>query len=112
LHKSEPQLAKWKKEIEIFLKENLRVELHQEKSKIVSLSKRADLVGFRVFYHCKLLRKRNIKNIKKKIKEFQGNKISQEKFVEILHGWNAYSKWGNNYNLSKELLNEINIHFS
>jgi RNA-directed DNA polymerase len=103
LHKSKSQLAKWKEEIEVFLKEKLNLELHPEKSKIINLSRGVDFVGFRTFYHHKLLRERNIRKIKQKIKEYKENKISQEKFVEILNGWNAYSKWSNNYNLKKSI---------
>jgi hypothetical protein len=49
------------------------------------------------------LHRRNRLKIKKKIKEFEENKISKDKFVEILNGWNAYTKWANNYNLKKSI---------
>jgi RNA-directed DNA polymerase len=107
LHKSELQLAKWRKEIEIFLRERLKLELHPEKSKMLNLSCGIDFVGFRNFYYHRLLRKRNVIKIKQKIQEFKENKISAEKFAEILSGWNAYSKWSNNYNLSRRLTKEI-----
>jgi RNA-directed DNA polymerase len=107
LHKSEFQLVIWKQEIVMFLKEKLKIELHPEKSKIISLSKGVDFVGFRSLYYHRLLRKRNIVKIKQKIKEFKENKISIEKFAEIINGWSAYSKWSNNYNLTKKLTKEI-----
>ena len=64
LHKSKSQLKIWKKQIKLFLKENLKLELHPDKSKIVSLSRGIDFVGFRNFYYYKLLRKRNSANLK------------------------------------------------
>jgi len=103
LYESKFRLEEWKNEIEIFLKEKLRIELHREKSKIISLSNGIDFVGFRIFYYHKLLRKRNTKKIKQKIQEFKEGKISKEKFEEILQGWNAYAKWSNSYNLRKNL---------
>jgi len=42
---------KLKKEMEKFLIENLKLELHQQKSKIFSLSRGVDFVGFRIFYY-------------------------------------------------------------
>jgi len=60
LHKSKEELEIWKKEIENFLRERLKLELHPDKSKIINLSKGIDFVGFRNFYYFRLLRKRNI----------------------------------------------------
>ena len=103
LHSSKEQLEKWKEEIKIFLKEKLKLELHPDKSKIISLSKGVDFVGFRNFYHYRLLRKRNVRNIKRKIHLFQYGKITDENFKEIFQGWNAYASWANSYNLIKRL---------
>ncbi|MDO8528669.1 MAG: reverse transcriptase domain-containing protein [Nanoarchaeota archaeon] len=104
LHGSREQLEIWKLRIDKFLEENLKIELHKEKSKIISLSRGVDFVGFRNFYHFRLLRKRNIKKMNLKIKEFNDNKISKEKFVEILQGWNAYTKWSNSYQLKEKFV--------
>ncbi len=104
LHSSKEQLEKWKKEIEIFLKGELKLELHLDKSKIISLSKGVDFVGFRNFYHFKLLRKRNIINVKRKIKLFNDGKIPAEKFKEIFQGWSAYASWANSYNLKRKFI--------
>lgn len=103
LHKSNLQLQKWKKEIENFIGEKLNLELHSDKSKIISLSKGVDFVGFRVFYYFRLLRKRNIKNMKYKIKRFNKEFINEKEFLEYLAGWNSYSEWSNNYKLTRSL---------
>ncbi len=63
LHHSREQLEIWKQEINEFLRKELKLELHPEKSYISSLSRGIDFVGFRNFYYFRLLRKRNIKNI-------------------------------------------------
>jgi len=103
LHYSKEQLKIWKKEIEIFLKSKLKLELHPDKSKIINLSRGVDFVGFRNFYNNKLLRKRNIRNIKRKIDLFNQGKISESKFSEVWQGWCAYANWANSYNLIKNL---------
>lgn len=65
-----------------FLKEKLKLELHPDKSKIIALSRGIDFVGFRNFYHFKLLRKRNIRKILKKVELYKNETISHEKILE------------------------------
>ena len=103
LHNSKLQLKIWRVYISDFLKSKLKLELHPDKSKIVNISKGVDFVGFRIFYYFKLLRKRNIKNMKYKIKKFNQEFINEEEFLEFLYGWNSYSKWSNNYKLMRNL---------
>lgn len=102
LHSSKEQLESWKTEIENFLKEKLKLELHKDKSKIISLAKCVDFIGFRNFYHFKLLRKRNIRKINSKIRSYHNHELSKKKMLEIFQGWNAYAKWANSYNLRKD----------
>jgi len=108
LHNSEKQLKIWKKEIDIFLKEELKLELHPEKSRIISLSRGIDFVGFRNFYHYRLLRKRNLNNILEKIKLLNKGELSYVKFLESFNGWQAYAKWANSFNLTMRLCKIIN----
>ncbi len=106
LHNSKSQLRGWKGEINGFLKKELRLELHPDKSRIISLSRGIDFVGFRNFYYFKLLRKRNIKKIENKIKLFFDGRISYEKIMEIYQGWSGYAKWANAYKLRNIILKE------
>ena len=107
LHENEIQLKVWKFYINKFLKENLKIELHPEKSRVIPLSRGVDFVGFRNFYHCRLLRKRNVKKMLVKIKLFKEGKISYKKLLEGFQGWNAYAKWANSYKLRKNVANAI-----
>ena len=107
LHSSREQLEVWKSRIEKFLKERLDLELHPDKSKIICLSKGVDFVGFRNFYHFKLLRKRNIKKMLLQIEKYNRNKSNKEKLSESFQGWNAYAKWANTYKLRKNIINRI-----
>jgi hypothetical protein len=102
LHKSKEQLESWKKDIDNFLKEKLKLELHADKSKIIPLNKGVDFVGFRNFYYFRLLRKRNINKIYFKIEDYKQNKLSKEKLLASFQGWNAHAKWASSYNLRKE----------
>jgi len=64
-------------------------------------------VGFRNFYYYKLLRKRNIGNIRNKINLFSNKKLDSEKMAEIFQGWNAYAKWADCFNLRIKIMKEI-----
>jgi len=104
LYESKEQLQIWKDKIEKFLKEKLHLELHPNKSKIVSLSKGVDFVGFRIFYHYKLIRKRNRKAMKNKILKFE----DKNKLMESFKGWKAYAKWANTFYLIDKFSRKIN----
>ena len=107
LHDSKEQLEKWREDIVKFLKEKLKLELHPDKNKIYSLSKGIDFVGFRNFYHFRLLRRRNIKKIMRKIHKFSQGDISYREMTEIYQGWQAYAKWGNTFKLRKMIVRKI-----
>ncbi|MEK6935724.1 MAG: RNA-directed DNA polymerase, partial [Nanoarchaeota archaeon] len=107
LHESEEQLEIWKKEIDEFLKNKLKIELHFQKSRIISLSRGVDFVGFRNFYHYRLLRKRNIKNMVLKINKYKTRNLSNNKLLESFQGWNAYAQWANSYVLRKNIYKEL-----
>lgn len=107
LHFSKEQLEKWKREIESFLSVSLKISLHPDKSKIVPLSKGVDFVGFRNFAHHKLLRKRNIKKMNSKVKEYQEGKKGFSSLKESYKGWRAYAKWANTHNLQERVKEEI-----
>ena len=107
LHASKGQLEIWKKEINKFLKEKLKIELHPEKSRMIPLSKGIDFVGFRNFYYFRLLRKRNIKNMLSKVEKYKEGKIGKEKLLESFQGWQAYAKWADSFKQRKGVVQMI-----
>ncbi len=107
LHNSREQLEEWKKKIDEFLIEKLKIELHPDKSKIISLSRGIDFVGFRNFYYHKLLRKRNIRKMFSRVEKYKKEEISREKLLESFQGWNAYAKWANSLNVRRDVVKKI-----
>ena len=107
LHKSKEQLYLWKEQINKFLNEELKLELHPDKSKIIPLSKGIDFVGFRNLYYYKLLRKRNIRKMLLKIEQNKNKELSYGKLLESHQGWQAYAKWADTYKLRKEIDNSL-----
>ena len=70
LHDSKEKLRLYKWLINNFLKQKLKLELHPEKSKVISLHNGVNLLGFKVFYHYKLPRKSNLRKFEKKLNNF------------------------------------------
>ncbi|MEN9626234.1 MAG: hypothetical protein RL557_562 [archaeon] len=107
LHASKSQLQAWQQIINTFLRQKLKLTLHPEKSRIIPLAKGIDFVGFRNFYYFRLLRKRNIKNMQRKIKLFKGGTMPYENFIETFQGWEAYAQWANNHRLIQRILTSL-----
>jgi len=105
LFNSKEQLGIWKEQIREFLKEELKLELHSDKSRVINLSRGVDFVGFRNFYHFRLLRKRNIQRMEKKIILLNTNLIDRERFYEIIQGWDSYAKRTNSFRVRLDILN-------
>ena len=107
LHKSREQLEIWKQQINRFLNEKLKLELHSQKSKIISLERGIDFVGFRDYWNHKLLRKRSIRRMLFTINKYKYREINSEKLLESFQGWQAYAKWADSYNLRIKLKEQL-----
>ncbi|MEK6859016.1 MAG: RNA-directed DNA polymerase [Nanoarchaeota archaeon] len=107
MHRSKEQLECWKELINRFLSEQLKLTLHPNKSRIIPLSEGIDFVGFRNFYKYLLLRKRNIRNMERKIHHYREGRIDFSSLVDSYHGWQAYARWGNTHTLRKRIRNKI-----
>lgn len=116
LHESKEQLENWKKEINDFLKERLKIELHPSKSNVLILKNGINFLGFRIFYHHKLIRKSNLKNFERKFNNlrilFDEEIIGREKALETLEGWLAYCSHANTHKYRKHLISNFNSNFS
>ncbi|HLD12272.1 MAG TPA: reverse transcriptase domain-containing protein [Candidatus Nanoarchaeia archaeon] len=101
------QLVFWKEKIDCFLRETLLLELHPEKSKIISLARGVDFVGFRNFYYFRLPRKRNVKNMERKVVLYSKKEFADDEITKIFQGWRAYVAWSQSYHVRKRVAAEI-----
>lgn len=112
LHRNREVLETWGQEIDRFLKENLKIELHPEKTAVVPLWNGITLLGFRVFRHCRLLKKSNARRIWGRLERFKekcdAGEMSRKDVVRSLNGWLAYAKFANSYNLRKKVAARFN----
>jgi len=116
LHENKEQLEIWKIKINNFLQERLKIILHPSKSHVLKLSSGINFLGFRVFYHHKLIRASNLKNFQRRYNHmkilFDEEIIGREKALEALEGWIAYCSYANTYKYRKHLIRNFTQSFS
>ncbi len=115
LHQSKKILEKYKQKIDLFLREKLALELHPHKSKIIILDRSINFLGFRIFYHYRLIRKKNICKSQQKFRQLQEwyreGLLNREKVIEYLEGWLAFISHANTYKYRRRLLQWFNQAF-
>ncbi|MBA7493887.1 hypothetical protein ES702_04452 [subsurface metagenome] len=111
LHKNKKRLRYFLRHINNFLP-CLKIKLHTEKTEIYALRNGITFLGYRIFYHYRLLRKRNIKFFVKRLEKnvflYNNKEISEEQFESRINGWLGYAKYGNTFNLIKKTFSNQN----
>jgi len=104
---SEARLMLFRSEINGFLKQRLILELHEEESQVYPLHKGIALLGFRVFYHYRIPKRRNLLKLEKRMLNLkrlhEAGDVSAEEVAKSLEGWLAYAAQGNTFGLRKVL---------
>lgn len=96
-------LNHFKKPIEPFLQENLKLELHPKKVIFRKLDWGIDFLGYIVLPHYLLPRTKTKRRIFRKLKQ----KASLPTFNQSLQSYLGYLSYANSYNLRQRLKNEI-----
>ncbi len=113
LDKSKYMLEKCKSQISDFLK-TIELELHPEKSQIYPLNKGVKFLGFRIFYHYKLINKKNMRRMNHRIANFKlfyrKDEISKQIIQRNLNGWFGYAQQANMYNARKQIKEKLNAY--
>ena len=109
-------MKRYKELINQFLKQELKIELHPEKSKIIPIGNRLTFLGFRMFYYHRLLKKPNLRKMKAKFeilkKDYKNSKVDYDIIYDFFEGWFAYAKHANTYHLRKKFAIEIEKEFT
>lgn len=112
LHENPHQLKDWQKQIEKFLKNNLDIHLHPDKSTLKKIKEGINFVGFIVNPHYSLIRKRTVANLKRKLWRFnhlqipENNELFAKQLEQILSTINSYYgqfKHANTFNLRRSI---------
>ncbi len=116
MHSSYEVLEEWKLKIGFFLNNHLFLELHPDKSKIVTMHRGIEFLGFNILTNHLLLKRRNLRKFRRKLIEIcrlhELNQISYDKVYDFMEGWCAYAKHADTYNMRKNILNSFEEKFS
>lgn len=114
LSNDEKKLKKYLLLINEFLRTHLMLVLHPDKSKIIELKQGIGFLGFRIFYHHKLLRKANIRKMQKKIQSFCSSPdlFTYDSVYDSFQGWCAYAMHANSYQLRQNFGSRIQQGYS
>lgn len=113
LHESKEKLREIKQEIIKFLKERLKLELHDKKQNIFPVSNGIDFLGYRIFHSHRRVRRSNIKKFVKRnkelIKKYQKGIIGFDKIRASINSWLGYVLHADSFGLRKKILGELGI---
>ena len=111
LHRNREQLESWKTQIDAFLHESLKIELHPDKTKIIPLDAGVQLLGFRAFYHFRILKKSNVRRVFGRLalfrEKYATGEMEQSRILLSNSGWQGYAMMGDTYKLRRQVHNEI-----
>ena len=115
LDKNKEKLERYKRYIDDYL-HTLGLKLHTTKSRVIPLHQGVPLLGFRVFYHYKLLKESGIRQIKRNLHIWRREYLDGADYDNIasrLQGWLAHAEHGNTYHFRRKIVKEFNkIFFS
>lgn len=98
-------------EICAFLQKELKLELKEEATIIAPVSEGIPFLGFRIFPNIIRIKnenkKRLIRKMKSRNKEFMEGKISNEKYSQSLNSMTEHLKVGNTYHLRKDIFHKM-----
>ncbi len=110
LHENKEVLEAYKNKIIKYLM-NLRLELHPNKSNILSLKNGIIFLGYRIFYHYKLLKKSNLRKFTRSFNEKVAacieDPFTTNALFSSLRGWFGYAIWADTYKLRKKIIIEV-----
>ncbi|MFH1073267.1 MAG: reverse transcriptase domain-containing protein [Nanoarchaeota archaeon] len=108
LGNSRRMLEEHKQHINDFLKKNLKLELHPDKSQVRPIQRGIMFLGFRLFSHHSLLKKNNIRQMNNRLlffpQLFKNSVLSYDEIYASFEGWLAYASQGNTHRLRKKFI--------
>lgn len=115
LHQSPRILHKYMKEIDIFLRETLALQLHPDKSRIIPISGGVEFLGARIFPHHKLLKEKNVRKLHSKLasfyEDYEKGIVNYDAIYDFLEGWNAHAKNTNTHHLRRKVIKAVEKRF-
>jgi len=108
-------LEEYKQKINLFLKKELQIELHPEKTRIINIKQGIPFLGLKIFPYHKTLLKRNKRKFQNKLKlleeHYNKQKIGREQIMECFQGWLTYASNADSYKYRKQITSRFNQQF-
>ncbi len=116
LHKSPVVLRRYMKEIDAFLCNNLALELHPDKTRIIPFHKGTEFLGMKIFPCHKLLKGKNLRKFYRKLSLFYADYdkglVNYDTIYDSLEGWSAYANKADTYKLKKRVMQAVEEKFT
>jgi RNA-directed DNA polymerase len=97
--------------ISLYLKENLRLDLHPDKILIRKYSQGVDFLGYIVFPKYRLVRKRTVKRmyhkLRGKVKDYRNGLISELSLKQTLKSYEGVLSHANAHEISEDMKNQV-----
>jgi RNA-directed DNA polymerase len=110
LDRSRARLEAHRIAIRDFLR-TIQLDLHPTKCRIIPLRQGVAFLGFRIFYHHKLVRQRNTRTMRHRINAYldayEHNGLDHEVILNTLQGWEAYAMQGNTFRQRQRLREHV-----
>jgi hypothetical protein len=111
IHHDRDHLIELKNEIEKFLSETLRLQLHPDKVEIRKYSEGIDFLGYIALSHARVLRTRTKRRItskiEKKLYDFKNETISEQSFLQTFASYMGVLKHANAKGLEDALKHNV-----
>ena len=108
---SEGDLGSTERYIKSYLKHNLTLTLHPQKTLHTNPTKGINLLGYKICYFYKRIKNKNLERFKEKIKnlreEYKQSLIKPDKLTQKIHGWVEYARYADSYKLRKKLFSRF-----
>jgi RNA-directed DNA polymerase len=107
LNESKKKLKYWKNKIDFFLKRKLYLELNSKKTKLQSLDKGIDFLGYFIKLDYTLVRQKVVQRLKNKLYNYNINNIMNDinldKFLAVINSYYGHFRLASSFNLRKNI---------
>ena len=108
---SRQKLEEYKERIDFFLRDELKLALHPDKSRILLLENGIEFLGMKIFQYHRRVKKKNLRKFRRKFADvclqYDQGDLEYDTLYDFLEGWLAYAAHANTYNLRKGIIESV-----
>jgi RNA-directed DNA polymerase len=101
-----------KQKIDFFLKKELQIELHPEKTRIINLKQGVPFLGLKIFRKHKTLLEKNKRKFQNTLKQLNDQyvkkKLTREQIIDCFQGWLTYASIADSYKYRRQITRKFN----